>query len=200
MRVRRVIVGSVVVVAAFVGLAGCDGEQAATPVREAPGRESLYVALGGEDVFGGPGSLVTGWPRVLFRTALPITATFVNLAGPDDGAADVLRRQVEVARELRPDLVTITVVHDAEGGVDAAAVGADLQAVVERLRDGTKTRVLVGTLPPDAAAPDVVAALNAAVTQAANASGATIVDLSTVRSTDPAVRGSEIASVFAAAL
>jgi hypothetical protein len=200
MTARRAVACCVVAVAALAGSAGCDDKQDAVPGRQAPERGSVYVALGGDDVFGGRSGLVNGWPQVLFRSALPITSTFVNLADQREGVADIRRRQVEPARALRPDLVTITVVDDAERGTDPTSVEGDLEAVVARLRSGAATRVLVGTLPPDAAAPEVVEQLNAAVTRAATSAGATIVDLSGVRSTDPATRGTAIAAAFADAL
>ena len=183
-----------------VGFAGCDPSPHAAPVLRERGRPSLYVALGGGDVYGGRTGLTSAWPQILFRTALPITTTFVNLAGRREGVGDVLRGQVEAARLLRPELVTITVADDAERGTAPAEVEADLDAVVRRLRMGTTTRVLIGTVPPDAAAPEVVARLNAVVTRVALGAGATVVDLAGVQATDPTVRGRQIAAAFAARL
>ena len=205
MRIRGPRIGwsTAVLVIALVGvsvLAGCDSSPEATPVTRARGHASLYVALGGDDVYGGRTGLTTAWPQLLFRTSLPITTTFVNLAGRRAGVADVLRQQVDAARTLRPDLVTITVSDDAVRGTDPAVVGSDLDAVVRRLRTGTTTKVLVGTVPPDAAAPEVVTALNAEITRVATAAGATVVDLGSVRSTDPTVRSHQVARAFAAAL
>jgi hypothetical protein len=159
MSINRSLVMSIIFgIAVFFGivvLAGCDSGPQATPVRAEHGHASLYVALGGDDVYGGARGLENAWPQVLFRTSLPITTTFVNLSGRREGVAEVLRGQVEAARQLRPDLVTITVADDAERGTAPAEVGADLDAIIRRLRSGTTTRVLVGTVPPDAAAPDV---------------------------------------------
>ncbi len=200
MTTRRAAALCVGAVAVLVGLTGCDDTVVAEPAREARGPSTVYVALGGDDVFGGRRGLVSGWPQVLFRTALPITTTFVNLADEREGVEEVLRRQVEPARALRPDLVTITVLDDAERGTDPAVVESSLETAVARLRDGTGTRVVLGMLPPDSASPEVVAQLNAAIAQAAAVSGASIADLSGVQSTDPAVRGTETAAAFAAAI
>ena len=77
--------------------------------------------------------------------------TFVNLAGRREGVADVLARQVDAAVRLRPDLVTITVLDDAELGTDPALVAADLDAVVGRLRGATSTACSSGRSRPTAA-------------------------------------------------
>ncbi len=180
-------------------LTACQSSPDATPVTRERGHQSLYVALGGDDVYGGRTGLTTAWPQVLFRSSLPISTTFVNLADRRAGVDDVLRRQVDEAQRLGPDLVTVTVSDDAELGTDPAVVQRDLGAIVRRLRAG-RTRVLVGTVPPDAAAPAVVAALDAVITSAAKTTGATVVDLGDVRATDPVARNRQIAEAFAAAL
>ncbi len=196
MKARRSVV-LLVAVALSGTLASCTDRKEANSATPEQGRGSLYVSLGGDDAYGGRSGLLTAWPQVLFRTRLPITTEFVNLADRREGISDVRRRQVEPARELQPDLVTITVTDDAERGTDPAVFEADLDAVVRRLRDGTTTRVLIASVLPDAGAPEVVVQLNAAVERIAADAGATVVDLSGISATDPTVRGREIAAAFA---
>jgi hypothetical protein len=121
------------------------------PESKAPA--TLYVALGGDDNGGGRNHLADAWPQVLFRTALPPTASFVNLSNPRSGAAEILTREVQPAVALRPDIVTITILDDAERGTDPGLVELDLMRIVRELRTNGKTEIFIGTIPDGTAAP-----------------------------------------------
>jgi hypothetical protein len=191
-------------VAALValGAAGCSGSgPSAAPVRRTVGRSQLYVALGGDDVYGvGPQRLVDAWPQVLFATSLPVSAAFVNLANPGQGAAEIDRGQVPVAVRLRPDLATITLLTDIEQGTAPIEVQRRLIGILDRVHQVNGLRVLVGTAPPGSGSPTAVRAFNAAVTEATRAGGGELVDLGAARATDPQRQGRQIADAFAQAV
>ncbi len=180
---------------------GCSGAPVAKALPpETNGRTTLYVSLGGDDNGGGRDNLAGGWPQLLFRSALPQTAVFVNLSNPRSGAAEILSRQVGVAAALRPDIVTITLIDDAERGTDPALVATDLDEVLGRLRADHAARVLVGTIPDGVTTPAATNALNAVITKVAGASDAAVVDLSATQGTSPELTATRIADAFATAI
>lgn len=180
-----------------LGAAGCTGDGSSSARTPAPaGKSKLYVALGGDDVYGGRRRLTTAWPQHFFRDRLPINATFVNLASPRHGVSEIERDQVSVAVRLHPDLATITVLDDLERGTDPVEVERDLVQILGRLRAVDGLRVLVGTVPPGVAAPADAERLNAAVVEASRVGGGEVVDLSGVDATDPERRATQIAGAF----
>jgi GDSL-like Lipase/Acylhydrolase family len=183
------------------GAAGCTGdEHSAAPAHEAVGKPQLYIALGGDDVSGGRRRPTDSWPQQLFRTALPTDATLVNLGSPRQGAEEIRRDQVGVAVRFRPDLVTITLLDDLERGTSPSALQENLGAIVRALHQVQGVTVLIGTAPPDVGTTAERAAFDAAIVAAARATGATVVNLGTVRSGDPARQRREIADAFGQAL
>jgi hypothetical protein len=78
-------------------------------------------------------------------------------------------------------------------------VEQDLVAAVDRLR-GTHARVLLGTVPNAIAPANVVQPLDQAVEAAAQATGATVVDLGAAAGVRDEASGAAIARAFAAAL
>jgi GDSL-like Lipase/Acylhydrolase family len=180
--------------------AGCTGGDSAAPAREAVGKPQLYIALGGDDVSGGRLRPTDSWPQQLFRTALPTDATFVNLGSPRQGAEEIRRDQVAIAERFRPDLVTITLLDDLERGTTASALEEDLGAIVRDLHQVEGVRVLVGTAPPGVGTSAERTAFDAAIVAAARVSGATVVNLGTARSADPARQRRQIADAFGQAL
>ena len=136
----------------------------------------LYVALGGDDNVGSRATVADAWPQRLFRTALSRDSTFVNLADSRSGVAEVRTDQLPEAVALHPDVVTITLLDDAERGTDPAVVEEDLRAVVMRLDRRPGTTVLVGTTPPGVGTDAEAAVLDAAIRRGV-AGLATVVDL-----------------------
>jgi len=197
-RGARVLTG---LLAGAVVAAACGGGTSnPTLPPEAKGRPTVYVALGGDDNGAGRRGIAAAWPQVLFRTAFPRTAVFVNLSSPRAGAETMLDTQVGSAVALHPDVVTITVIDDAEHDTSPAVVEQDLTAAIGRLRAGRSPRVLVGTIPNSAAPAPVTQPLDQAIAAAARASGATLVDLGTADGPNDEAMGTQIARSFARAL
>ena len=168
--------------------------------REVGGKAELYVALGGDDVAGSRRRFTDSWPQLLFRTNLPVSATFVNLAGPREGAEAIRGDQLPTALRLRPDLVTVTLLDDLERGTPPATVRQDLAEILRRLGRERGLRVLVGTAPPGTAAPALVDVFNAVVKETVRRHGGEIVDLAGVRAADPDLEALQIANAFAAVI
>ncbi len=140
------------------------------------------------------------WPQQLFRGGLPVGAVFVNLASPRRGAEEIRQEQLPDALRLKPNVVTITLQDDLERGTPTTQVQADLAAIIGALKRLPGIEVLVGTAPPVAEAPEAGAELDAAITAAARAGGAEVVDLSGVDGSDGEARARQIAAAFQARL
>jgi lysophospholipase L1-like esterase len=195
-------------------LAGCSGAPRTLPRTRAEAPLN-YVALGGGEVVGDgtEDALRDAWPQVLFRTALPRSATLVNFASTGATVQDVLDRQVPLAVALRPSLVTISVFDDLFRNTPTATFENALQTVVHQLRRDGTTRVLlaniglfdqrpgyraclttqsiVGTncaLSAPVIQPAALTArsdaLNAAIARVARSEGATLVDLHAAETAD----------------
>ena len=191
----------VVTTALLVVLSACNnGSPATTAARDPAGKPLHYIALGGDDAYGARQRLDNSWPQLLFRENLPANATLVNLASPRHGAAEIRDDELPVALRLRPDIVTITALDDLERATNPADVQSQLSAIIRSLRALKAVRVLVGTAPLDIAPPSAVSAFNVAVTTAARASGAELVDLGSVNAANQQQRGEQIASAFARVL
>ena len=70
-----------------------------------------------------------------------VSANLVDLAQPRSTIDEVRTDQVDRAVAVRPDLVTLTLLDDAERDNDPVLVGAALGAVLDRLGDRTDARV-----------------------------------------------------------
>jgi lysophospholipase L1-like esterase len=136
------------VAVAVLAMGACTRGRPRTLPHTGSGPPLSYVALGGADVVGdGTGdALRDAWPQVLFRTALPRNATFVNFGSTGATIQDVLDHQVPPAVALRPSLVTISVSDDLFRGTPPTTFESTLRAVVGQLRRDAATRVLVGNI------------------------------------------------------
>ncbi len=200
---------------ATVLAAGCTGAPRTLPKTRA-GAPLSYVALGGGEVLGDgtEDALRDAWPQVLFRTALPRSATFVNFASNGATVDDLANRQVPLASAVHPGLVTIQLFDDLFDSTPVATFERTLQGAVHELRGDGMTRVLVANIglfdqrpgyracispsatgaqcalstpPPQPAALDArTDALNAAIARVARAEGATLVDLHAAQAADRA--------------
>ena len=158
-----------------------------------------YVALGGDDNVGDRDSFADAWPQRLFRSTLSSRSVFVNFADDRSGSAEILASQVGPAVAFRPDVVTITLLDDAERETDPAIVEQDLRDVMTRLTR-TGATILVGTTPAGIeAGPMRPAALDAAIRRA-SAGRATVVDLGSTGDGDRESRAAAIARSFAEVL
>jgi len=138
---------------AVLGLAACGPgtRPASGPPPEVPARPLTYVAVGASETvgFGADDPLSQAWPQVLFHTALPRSATFINLGIPGETVAGALDDEVGAAVRLQPQLVTVWLnVNDALRQVSPADYERDLDTLVGRLRRGGRTAVLVADTPP----------------------------------------------------
>jgi GDSL-like Lipase/Acylhydrolase family len=190
---------AVAVVALLAG--GCGGSsRPATLGPERPGVATRYVALGGDDNVGSRRSFADAWPQRLFRDSLPRRAVFVNVAASRSGIAEILADQVDDAIGLRPDIVTITLVDDAERATAPGDVERDLTDVLDRFRDARpKATVLVGTIPPGSGPAATVDVLDVVIRRVA-AGRAVVVDLGAVDAANGDQRNAAIARAFGDAL
>lgn len=122
---------------------------AAVPPASHGARPVLYVAVGASETVGvgTDNPLRQAWPQVLFRTALPPSAAFVNLGVSGATVQDALDVELPLAQPLHPNLVTVWLnVNDLIAGVPAATYEAELRRLVHGLRAGGAT-VLVANTP-----------------------------------------------------
>ena len=133
--------------------AACSSSSDSTLPPPAPpaGTPIVYVAVGASETvgFGSDEPLRDSWPRVLYRTALPESAVFVNMGIPGATVARALRDELPQALTVRPALATVWLnVNDLVAGVAPAEFERDLGTLVHDLRAGGATRVLVANTPP----------------------------------------------------
>ena len=123
----------------------------ATPKASPSSSPLVYVAVGASESVGvgATDPHRDAWTQVFFRTALPRSAVFVNMAVPGSTVAEALAGQVPDAVGLSPDVVTVWLnVNDILHGVTPASYEADLTKLVTALRRGGATKVLVANTPP----------------------------------------------------
>ncbi|HEY2668510.1 MAG TPA: SGNH/GDSL hydrolase family protein, partial [Actinomycetota bacterium] len=119
-----------------------------TPSAAAP---LVYVAVGASESVGvgATDSHRNAWTQIFFRTALPRSAVFVNMAVPGSTLAEALAAQVPEAVALSPGVVTVWLnVNDLLHAVTPSSYEADLTKLVTALRRGGATKVLVANTPP----------------------------------------------------
>jgi GDSL-like Lipase/Acylhydrolase family len=195
---RRVVFVSLAIAMVVAACSGAPDD--ATVPKERRTTAFTYVSLGGDDAAGARGRFGNAWPHVLFRTALPRSAQLVDLGTRRSGIGEIGANQVDRAVAARPDLVTLTLLDDAERGNDPDRVAADLGAVLDRLR-ARKAQVLVGTIPDDAADPATVSGLDTAIrAAAAGRPDVTVVDLGAVGRPDTPSGAIRTARAFARAV
>jgi acyl-CoA thioesterase-1 len=130
----------------------CTASRTAAAPKPTPSATPLvYVAVGASESVGvgATDPRRDAWTQVFFRTALPRSAVFVNMAVPGSTVAEALAAQVPQAVALSPDVVTIWLnVNDILHAVTPASYEADLTRLVTALRRGGATKVLVANTPP----------------------------------------------------
>ncbi|MEN3315895.1 MAG: hypothetical protein V7605_2129 [Acidimicrobiaceae bacterium] len=139
------------VVALAVVACSAPSRRALPPAAPATGPPVVYVAVGASETvgFGADQPLRESWPRVLFRTALPPSAVFVNMGIPGATVAQALRDELPQALNVHPALATVWLnVNDIIAGVAAPDFERDLTTLVHGLRGNGTTRVLVANVPP----------------------------------------------------
>jgi lysophospholipase L1-like esterase len=110
----------------------------------------VYVAVGASETagVGADHPRTQAWPRVLHDRALPGTR-LVNLGVPGATVQDGLTEQLPRALAADPDVVTVWLaVNDVLNLVPVTDYEATLRSLVHALRQGGRTEVLVGNVPP----------------------------------------------------
>ena len=151
----------VVALAGLAGLvlAGCSDPEPSTsrggveapPITAPGGPGPVYVSVGASETagIGADMPLREGWPRVLFRTALPPTTSFVNMGIPGATVAQAIREELPMAVALRPSLATVWLnVNDILAGVSVDRFENEMDVLLRGLRRDGATRVLVANVPP----------------------------------------------------
>ncbi len=150
-------VGALAVVLALLAVAcsrpnGTSRAGEVVPSTEPPaGPPVVYVAVGASETagIGAEVPLRDGWPRVLYRTAMPENTVFVNMGIPGATVAQALTDELPMALAQQPTVVTVWLnVNDIIAGVTPVAFERDLGTLVHQLRRGGATRVLVANSPP----------------------------------------------------
>lgn len=154
--------------------AGCSGDDAAAT-------RPLYVAVGASDSVGvgADDPEEEAWPRVFRRDALGGDWRFRNVATSGATVASALEKQVPVAVDAAPQLVTVwLVVNDIRAGVDATTYEQQLGRLVHALRRDGATTVLVGNVPRVPWFPaELITPYNEAIARVVAAEEAVLVDL-----------------------
>ena len=131
------------------GEAGSTAPADTTPAPSGP--PPVYVAVGASETtgIGAEVPLREAWPRVLFRTAMPENTIFVNMGIPGATVAQALREELPLALQQQPTIVTVWLnVNDIIAGVEPPQFERELGMLVNGLRRGGTTRVLVANTPP----------------------------------------------------
>src|SRR2546427_12419565 len=135
----------------------CTASRTAATPKPTPSTPPLvYVAVGASESVGvgATDPHRDAWTQVFFRTALPRSAVFVNMAVPGSTVAEALAAQVPDAVALSPNVVTVWLnVNDILRGVTPASYEGDLTRLVTALRRGGGTQGLVAQTTPPAHPP-----------------------------------------------
>ena len=123
---------------AVITLTACTASTVVVSPKAAPvAKPSTYVAIGGDDSIGAGSDdpLLDAWTQVFFRTALPRSTAFINLAVPQSTAAQAIADQLPEALALAPGIVTISLGPvDVFEGVPAATYGNELRQLIVALQ------------------------------------------------------------------
>lgn len=161
-------------------VAGCTSPTRRPTVVSAPAVDRTYVALGALD----DGSAVDPtradqWTQRFFRDSLPLGTVLFDLRTSGASVQSTIDRQLREALRLEPDIVTIWL--DASDPIRGLAVDEYrrlLAQLVEPLRRGGKTSVLVANVPPfDPQLRATVATYNVAIADVLREQTAVLVDL-----------------------
>jgi lysophospholipase L1-like esterase len=138
--------------AAVLTLTACTASTVVAGPKVAPvAKAATYVAIGGDDSIGAGSDdpLLDAWTQVFFRTALPRSTVFLNLAVPQSTAAQAITDQLPEALDLAPGIVTISLGPlDVFDGVPAATYGAELHQLISALKGKGAVTVMVANTPP----------------------------------------------------
>jgi len=157
-----------ILVALVVASCSAPARRSLPPPAAPGGTPVVYVAVGASETtgFGADEPLRDSWPRVLYRTALPTSAVFVNMGIPGATVTEALRDELPQALAVHPALATVWLnVNDIVASVPASDFERDLGTLVGGLRANGATRVLVANVPPLDELPAYVACRSATSSQ-----------------------------------
>jgi lysophospholipase L1-like esterase len=181
------------IVALSALLAACGpGTQSLAKVNPLVGRQHdfTYVAIGASDAFGvgTDDPKHDNWPTVLTQL-LGSAAHLINLGIPGETVAQARQTELPVALDANPSLVTVWLgVNDIVQSISVQEYERQLEALLQSLRHQTHAHVFVGNIPDlsllsffaeynQGTLKAIISTWNAAIAQAVNATGATLVDL-----------------------
>lgn len=195
---RRSAAAAVATITLLLAASCSDGRQSPVTQPAGPARkQAVFVVIGGRESSGAAlgDSLHDAWPQQVFSSRFPAGTVYVNLAHDDATVEDAVRSQLPLALGQRPTVAIVWLgVADAAAGTKPPRFGRDLRVLLDRLRRGSTTRVLVAAPPVG-----VEAARYAAVeVDAARAAGADLVRLSAT-AWNPQAGGAEQVAVQSAA-
>lgn len=200
---------ALLLVALLVVLGGCSdgrGEPSAAP--SVPEEELLgpvvYVSVGTDETDAAgledDDRPRGNWPKVLFRSALPLRAVHFNMASEGATVEDALDLQVPDALSIEPTIVTVWLTTgDVRAGTPLSAYERDLASVVRQLQQDGRAEVVLGmgaVVPDGGASADPY---NEVVERVAEETGAELVDLTAIEFPMSMARHQEVADAFAAA-
>ena len=120
-----------------------------------------YVALG-DSTGVGVGAREGGYVARIFKgiEAVRRGSTLTNLCVSGATSDDVLHRQLERGIQADPNLVTLGIgINDIGHGVGPEEFAQNYDAILKRLKEGTKATIVVSNLPDISSAPRIPVAL-----------------------------------------
>jgi len=118
-----------------------------------------YVALG-DSTGAGVGARDGGYVARLFEriVAERMGSTLTNLCVSGATTADVVNRQLERGIAADPNLVTLGIgINDIGHGLELEEFAENYDAILKRLKDGTRATIVVSNLPDISSAPRIPA-------------------------------------------
>ena len=116
-----------------------------------------YVALG-DSTGAGVGARNGGYVARIFRNieAVRSGSTLTNLCVSGATSADVLNRQLERGVAADPNLVTLGIgINDIGHGLELEEFAENYDAILKRLKEGTRATIVVSNLPDISSAPRI---------------------------------------------
>lgn len=116
-----------------------------------------YVALG-DSTGAGVGARNGGYVARIFKNieAVRSGSTLTNLCVSGATSADVLNRQLERGVAEDPNLVTLGIgINDIGHGLELEEFAENYEAILKRLKEGTRATIVVSNLPDISSAPRI---------------------------------------------
>ena len=152
-----------------------------------------YVALG-DSTGAGVGARNGGYVARIFKNIETVRSgsTLTNLCVSGATSADVLNRQLERGLAADPNLVTLGIgINDIGHGLELEEFAENYDAILKRLKEGTRATIVVSNLPDISSAPRIpptlrseyqqrIIVFNRKLEEIANRHGVVIFDVFTI--------------------